>query len=547
MPIVPVFPPSGGGSPPGPATPQWLDIPAGVTAANNSVPATQPGEFVLNLPTNASGNTYYRIEVVSRGQSGIQPQLTDNTTRTVRWNEQTISSSTSNMPLVIRAEVTDDAGNFGIGYHILAYWTGVLSRVQVLPEIVLEPNDPEFSYTFTPFEAGAVGSDVTTFVGCVGTGSIRGPHTINQRISTRVIQGPFIVNVPQGGTLFMITIQEPGSLTGANHWVIQPIRKKMPNGLQLYGGWNQGYESDLTGWDNSSLTNPIVSPQNASINTPSGVPGFYDKGTVYSAILTGGGAATFEKCNMVAAQGLHVELQSTASNARAIIGGLKFQLTDNVNSGREPAYSNVIPTADEVVTRVYGRMDMTVANTSNQGFIDWFAYGTTAGLNTTGISGLRFTVNPGVYGGMNTSDYVRVSVYSSAASQGQRGLMLKSDVLGRDMGMDVYLRGGAFVIVLYQWQGDWPDLDAKLPYAGIRHWMFEHWNIISGVFASGSPNYLAAGQPPYNTNIANSNNHLAQCNVNTTVSLGNNGAATMVSKLKGIQVLHRPRHLIHGV
>ena len=57
MPIVPVFPPSGGGSPPGPATPQWLDIPAGVTAANNSVPATQPGEFVLNLPTNASGNT----------------------------------------------------------------------------------------------------------------------------------------------------------------------------------------------------------------------------------------------------------------------------------------------------------------------------------------------------------------------------------------------------------------------------------------------------------------------------------------------------------
>ena len=277
------------------------------------------------------------------------------------------------------------------------------------------------------------------------------------------------------------------------------------------------------------------------------MPGFYDKGTVYSAILTGGGAATFEKCNMVASEGLHVELQSTASNARAIIGGLKFQLTDNVNSGREPAYSNVIPTADEVVTRVYGRMDMTVANTSNQGFIDWFAYGTTAGLNTTGISGLRFTVNPGVYGGMNTSDYVRVSVYSSAASQGQRGLMLKSDVLGRDMGMDVYLRGGTFAIVLYQWQGDWPDLDTKMPYAGIRHWMFEHWNIISGVFASGSPNYLAAGQPPYNTNIANSNNHLAQCNVNTTVSLGNNGAATMISKLKGIQVLHRPRHLIHGV
>ena len=547
MPIVPVFPPSGGGSTPGPATPQWLDIPAGVTAVNNSIPATQSGEFVLNLPTNASGNTYYRIEVVSRGQSGIQPQLTDNTTRTVRWNEQLQSTVLANMPLVIRAEVLDDAGNFGIGYHILGYWTSPLDRVRVLPEIVLEPNDPEFSYTFAPFEAGAVGSNTTTFVGCVGTGSIRGQNTINQRISTRVFQGPFIVDVPQGGTLFMVTIQEPGSLAGADHWVIQPIRKKMSNGLQLYGGWNQGYESDLTGWANSSLTSPIVAAQNAQINTPSGVPGFYDIGTVYSAILTAGGAATFEKCNMVAAQGLHVELQSTATNARAIIGGLKFQLTDNVNTGREPAYSNVIPASDEVVTRVYGRMDMTVANTSNQGFIDWFAYGTTAAINGTGISGLRFTVNPAVPSGLNISDYVRVSVYSAAASQLQRGLMLKSDVLGRDMGMDVYLRGGVFVIVLYQWQGDWPDLDAKMPYAGIRHWTFEHWNTISAVNASGSPNYLAAGQPPFDVTVANSNNHLSQCNVNTTVSLGNNGAATMVSKLKGIQVLHRPRHLIHGV
>ena len=547
MPIVPVFPPSGGGSTPGPATPQWLDIPAGVTAINDSLPATQPGGFVLNLPTNASGNTYYRIEVVSRLNSGIHPQLTDNTTRTVRWNEQLIATSLNNMPLVIRAEVTDDAGNFGIGYHILGYWTSPLTRVHVLPEIVLESDDSEFSYTFTPFEAGAVGSNNTTFVGCVGTGSIRGQHTINQRISTRVFQGPFIVDVPQGGTLFMITIQEPGSLSGADNWVIQPIRKKMPNGLQLYGGWNQGYESNLTGWANSSLTNPIVAAQNTQINTPSGVPGFYDIGTVYSAILTPGGAATFEKCNMVAAQGLHVELQSTATNARAIIGGLKFQLTDNVNTGREPAYSNVIPAADEVVTRIYGRMDMTLANQSNQGFIDWFVYGTTASLNNTGISGLRFTANPPVYGGMSPSDYVRVSVYSGAASQLARGYMFKSDVIGRDMGMDVYLRGAVFVIVLYQWQGDWPDLDTKLPYAGIRHWMFEHWNTIQGVNASSSPNYLAPGQPPFNAQVANSESHLAQCNVNSTVSLGNNGAATVVSKLKGIQVLHRPRHLIHGV
>ena len=547
MPIVPVFPPSGGGSTPGPATPQWLDIPTGVTAIINSIPNTQPGEFTLNLPTNASGNTYYRVEVASKASTLIGPQLTDNTTRTVRWNEQPQSTSVSNMPLVIRAEVTDDAGNFGIGYHILGYWTSPLDRVRVLPEIVMEPDDPEFSYTFTPFEAGAVGSDSTTFVGCVGTGSIRGPHTINQRISTRVIQGPFIVNVPQGGALFMVTIQEPGSLTGANYWVIQPIRKKMSNGLQLHGKWNQGYESDLTGWDNSSLTNPIVAAQNTSIHTPSGVPGFYDLGTAYSAILTGGSAATFERCNMVASEGLHVELQSTVSNARAIIGGLKFQLTDNVNSGRVPAYSNVIPTSDEVVTRFYGRMDMTVANTSNQGFIDWFAYGTTAGLNSTGISGLRFTINPGVYSGMNTSDYIRVSLYNSASSQIQRGLMLKSDVLGRDMGMDIYCRGGLFVIVLYQWQGDWPDLDTQLPYANTRNWMFEHWNIISGVNGLGSPNYLAAGQAPFNAAVANSNDFLAQANINTTVSLGNSGAATMVSKLKGIQVLHRPRHLLHGV
>ncbi len=552
MPIVPFFDPatgaSGGPSSGGGATlPLWLDIPTTVVNVTGTVPPGPSGSVwtvTLPLPTNAVGNTYYRIHLATRADNGIPWRNWNNTTRVLQFDSTVLVNSVSTQPDVFRFEVTDDAGNYGVGYMIFGNWINVSPRFTTLPEIVLEHDDPPLSYTFTPYTPGAVGSDDTSpFTYAIGTGSVSGQYALVDRPSSRRFQGPFTVDVPQGGALFLPTVQELG--TAGGQIVVQPFRRRMPNGLAVAGTFVRDYELDCTILSTGTIPMPIVGAPSAQSNTPTGNPSYYDFATVNTQVLSTGTAATVEQANTVFGEGLVTELQSTATNSRGIGNSLTALVYNGTqNTGRVPCLNNVIPISDEVVFRCYGRIDLTNASTSNTGFVDWFV---TSLTNVDGISGLRFQLNQGMTAGFNANDYVSVSVYQAPSTHRRRMQVLRTDLLSRDIGMDVYARGGTFAIVLYQWPGSWPDLNVRMPYAGTRHWCFEHARNLSTSWAAGEPDFNGSRGRPWEVNSQHGQNFLNQAVWGAYVSLGNAGAMTSKSVIKRVAVEHRPRNLVYGV
>jgi len=530
------------------SVPLWLDIPAGVSSTNNFTPAGPSGTigtFTLGLPTNASGNTYYRIQLATRADNALPWRNWNNLTRVVSWNDAVYSNGQSNSPDMYRFEVTDDAGNYGIGYHVFGFWNYGPTNTIAYPEIVLEESDPAYSLTFAPFEAGATGTnDATPLCYIVGSGRVSGAEVYLQKVSGVQYQGPFSVDPTPGGVIFMITQQEPGSGSGATRTIIQPIRRRRANGNRQQGGFTRAYELDVTLLDHSYMTMPVTTPQVSGTATPGGVPGYYDTVTINTSVLNAGVAASLEQTNSIPGQGLVTELQTTVTNSRSVGNTLTSLMANNLNSGRLPAYSNVIPVADEIVFRSMGRIDMTNASTSNTGFVDWMV---ASYANTDGPSGLRFQLNQGMPSGFVTNDFVSVGVYQSPSVQRRRAQIPRTDLLSRDIGMDVYMRGGQSVVVVYQWAGSFPSLASRMPYAGLRHWVFEHARYVTNTWTGGEPDFIGANTAPWLISTTQGRTYMQQAVWGCFVSLGGSGAATMRSVIKRVAIEHRPRFLITGV
>lgn len=553
MPIIPAFDPdtgasggpsSGGGG----ASNVWLDIPAQATFSNNTLPpgpSGSIGQFTLPLPTNASGQTYYRINLATRADNATPVRNWNNLTRTVSWDTVVQTTGTSNLPDVFMFEVTDDAGNYGIGYHLFAYFTSPLSRMVCRTEIVLEEDDPPYSLTYAPYEPGATGSNDSVIpIYIVGTGKVTGAQAVAQKVSTLVYQGPFTVDPPPGGVVFMYTMQEFGSTNPGTHFIVQPIRRRRAAGTQL-GKFVRNYELDVTLLDSTGITMPVTGTPSTAANTPAGNPSYYDLVTVAASVLTAGSASTSEQANAVSGTGLVTELVTTASNTRGIGSTLTARTFDAINSGRVPVYSSAIPVSDEIVFRMMGRIDMTNALTTNTAFVDWC---NVVNTNTIGAIGLRFRLNQGMPAGFATNDYVTVYCWGNPSFQRQRAQIPRTVLLSQDIGMDVYLRGAQAVIALYVWPGSFPDLSTRIPYAGIRHWTFD-WargDMQSQITAS-EPDFVGANTLPWQQSARHGRNYMQDALWGAYVTAGNSGAVTIRSEIKRVAIEHRPRTLTLGV
>jgi len=532
----------------GGAAAAWLDIPAQATFANDNYPpgpSGSIGQFTLALPTNASGSTYYTINLATRADNQLSWRNWNNLTRTISWDQMVKTTSLSDLPDVFVFEVTDDAGNYGIGYHLFAYFSNVTTRMIARPEIVLEENDPPYSLTYAPWASGATGSnDPTIPIYILGSGKVTGAQSVAQQVSTLVYQGPFTVDPTPGGVVFMYTMQEFASTDPATHWIVQPIRRRRATGTKT-GKFLRNYELDVTQLQTTGITMPVTGTPSTSANTPPGNPSYYDIVMVRASVLAAGSASTSEQANAVSGTGLVTELVTTASNTRGIGSTLTAATYNGTNTSRKPVYSSAIPVSDEVVFRMMGRIDMTNASSSNTAFVDWCAVNAT---NTIGAIGLRFRLNQGMTTGFVPNNYVTVSCWGNPSFQRQRAQIPRTVLLSQDIGMDVYLRGAGAMIALYVWPGSFPDLSTRIPYAGIRHWTFD-WargDMLSQITGS-EPDFVGANTHPWQQSPRHGRNYMQDAQWGAYVTAGNSGAVTIRSEIKRVAIEHRPRTIILGV
>jgi hypothetical protein len=219
--------------------------------------------------------------------------------------------------------------------------------------------------------------------------------------------------------------------------------------------------------DPSAYTLPLsTTAQNHQVDFAP-APGETDFFNLRAAAVTAGSAATVEVCSLDS-NGLTLELQSGAvansRNIRTLVEAVAWPTRNNVASRRPnrvySAYNDC-----EFIWRWHGRFEIGVQG----GRIDLVN-----GLAGSGTGGgiTLFVVQAGGPAGSTTNTLVQLRA-TRQTSTAFVGYVPASEILSREIGVDIIGSGAQRVTYLYQWTGSFPDLTAARPYVGHKYWVVE--------------------------------------------------------------------------
>ncbi len=537
MPIVPVFP-SGGSGGGGAVLPGsvWLDMPTVLVNAQD-VPSPNPGSAQWSQPLNGTGPYAYELTMVSPGQSTAWFDY-DIATRTIFYGQGVNSNTDNGKNLLFRVKATDSLGNYGYGYVFFFRGNTSSANVFLMPEIILSQDTVPTPYTFAPVIAGAVGriNDNNLWSHAYGSGTISenpmylADASAGGGAGISRYMGPFIVD-PIAGSIVILTTAQQNATGTVNYMVVQAFRRKRDNSFGVAGPYETLFDYDLQALgaaDPSAYTLPLTSSiQNHDCDfVPA--PGQTDFFTLRSAQVTAGFAATVEVCSLDA-NGSTLELSSTLANGRSIrstVEGLNWPARNNLATRRpNRILTGMLDT--EFVWRFHGRMEIAAGG----GRVDWVnGQGNGAGAGITLITNTA-PAPPST----PTSGLVFVRGYRQSSIV-NIGWIQASEILSRDIGVDIVGVGSNRVTYIYQWPGQFPDLEEDRPYDGIKHWVIE-----GDAEASQETSFGSGGTLKPFSGSSYSNGQAVITEFYHAVFLNSVSNARSFSRLYRTQLLCRPR------
>lgn len=531
MPIVPVFPPAGGGStptPPTPGIPQWLDMPSKVYLIT-STPSPDPSEYEWDEPTNGTGPFTYEATQMSGMPN------TNNWTDYDLVNRKIIASQSTvlwgndiNQPSVFRVRAYDSVGNYG-DCHVLIASPSVSNRV-VLDEVVLEEDDPAVEFTWPPFAAGYVGmnSDTSPWSHALGSGDVW--PSLMKNTTTARYQGPFTVNPAPGSVIFMNTLQKPASSTIPAALLIKAFRRKRGPLLTSTGGPYQ-VVIDHNMEDIGTQVGPITFPPgNVSTNADYGwsQPGIGTDSAQFRSTNLTAGVLTVDEVTLDS-NGFRgrFECSATTNKRHDVLYMPRLLTSHNTPYSATPAFMGIraamVHMSDEVVVRFQGQ----VSRTGTSSNVTWY-------VGAINDSGVRVFFNQGAaIRGTPATDVAQITISNGTGGR-IIGSTAPSAIYNVPIGVDIHL-GVRPTAVIYLWPGDFPDLLEANPYGNVKHWVAEG-DAKNGSYSNSS--YAGASDTTFrSTGFAFG--YLEYPIIGMQLALGNNGAASVDSILKRVVIAHR--------
>jgi hypothetical protein len=452
----------------------WLDMPTVVVNATD-IPAVVPASVQWPEPTNGTGPYVYEVTFVMNGQSNLFSDY-NLTTRTLYYTQANLANTNNVKNALIRVKATDSVGNYGYCYLFFFRANVTSASVYILPEIVLDEADPASTYTFPPVVAGAVGRKNTdvNWSHVYGNGKLsENPMYLadadaggGSGISRYM--GPFKVDPAAGSVLIMVTPQE--SASGAlTYMAVQPFRRRRANSYGVGGPYMTIADYNLQtlgAGDPSAFTVPLTGTVQQHYCDFAPAPGETDFFQMKTNQSLAGGPATVEVSSLNA-NGQTLELQTVASNSRTIQSTIQAYVwpTKTNTATRRPNRCYIASQDSEFVWRWHGRMEIGTAG----GGVSWW---NSDGPSTAGGGGVVLRVSSSAPPGATSTTLVQVRG-RRANGEALIGAVPASELLGRDIGVDVIGSGVQRVTYLYQWTGSFPDLTADRPYEGYKYWVFE--------------------------------------------------------------------------
>jgi len=537
MPIVPVFP-SGGSGGSGGVTPGsvWLDMPTVLVNAQD-VPSPNPGSVQWPQPLNGTGPYAYELTLVTPGQSTAWFDY-DLATKTIFYGQGVNTTSDNSKNLMFRVKATDSLGNYGYGYVFFFRGGTSAANIFLLPEIILSQDTVPTPYTFAPVVAGAIGrvNDNSLWSHAYGSGTISenpmylSDATAGGGTGISRYMGPFTVD-PIAGSIIILTTAQQNAAGSASYMVVQVFRRKRDNSFGVGGPYETLVDYNLQtlgAGDPSAYTLPLTSTvQNHNCDfVPA--PGQTDFFTLRSAQVTAGFAATTEVCSLDA-NGSTLELSSVLGNARSIrstVEATNWPARTNLATRRpNRIITGMLDT--EFVWRFHGRAEIAVGG----GRVDWIN-----GLGNGGGAGITLITNTSpAPPSTPTTNLVLIRGYRQS-SPVNLGWAQASEILSRDIGVDIVGVGTNRITYVYQWPGQFPDLESDRPYEGIKHWVLE-----GDAEASNETSWVSGGtlKPFQGSSYANGQAELTEWY--HAVYLNSLSNARAFSRVYRTQLLCRPR------
>jgi hypothetical protein len=535
MPIVPVFPPSGGGSPPTPPTPgipQWLDMPTKVIYIA-TVPSPDPGAFTWDEPTNGTGPYTYEGYVLGGNPIAAQWNFFDYTNRTIRLTRPAPMTADGSQPMFIRIRAYDSVGNFGDQYIMVLYANTGASEVTILPETVIEEDDPAVSFTFPPHFPGWIGENSTAaWSYTIGSGLIS-PSPMKDTTTARY-QGPFTIDPAPGGALFITTRQRPSDGGGGRQIVIKSVRRKRaPLMTTTNAPWQKVIDYDLEDIGTQSptaFTMPLTGLQ--TTRTQWTQPGFGTDAFTTNTQLVSAGTSTTEATG-INATGAYVQLADTVASNRAV--RMQFIPRISVSHNSPDAVvpnalrANCVSMADDILIRMLVRVTMS-------------GQGSTLIVGCPDNNGASVRIAMGVVqiGSVVRTNQIQFQMQHGSTYRSS-GQLFTTEFNGLEFGYDLFASGANRRTVIYAWPGDFPTLGVPAPYGNLTHWELEGYSEQSS--ASTPHNVMTGGS---STGIYRSSDwrsfQMAVPEIRMEARLGGT-VGSIDARITRFVIEHRPRML----
>jgi hypothetical protein len=530
MPIVPVFPPSGGGgpTPPTPGIPQWLDMPSKVYLIN-STPSPDPSEYGWDEPTNGTGPFTYEVTQMG-GQTNVS-----NWTDYDLANRKIISSRTTapwqsatSQPSVFRIRAYDSAGNYGDCHVLIASPTITSPAAQVvLDEVVLEEDDPAVVFTWPPFAAGYTGSNTASDPWSFALGSGDVWPSLMKNATTARLQGPFTVNPAPGSVIFMNTVQRLGG-SGTAGLLIKAFRRKRGPFLTSTGGPYQVVIDHNMEGIGTQVGPKTFSTAGENVEYPWTQAGIGTDYAQFRSVVVTAGTVDVNEVTLDS-NGFRGRFGHSVSSSKRheVVYLPRLLTTYDVPASTNPAFMGqraaMVHMSDEVVVRFQGQVSRTGTSSS----VTWYI----GAINDTGV---RVVFNQG--GAIQGTPATNVAQISVTNGTGTRtiGSTTPSTIYNVPIGVDVYL-GTRPRAIIYLWPGDFPDLLEVNPYGTVKNWIAEG-NGNNGSYSNSS--YSGAADTTFRSS-GHAFGYLEYPIIGARLELGNNGAASVDSILKRVVIAHR--------